>query len=165
MNKIKIGGDNTAHAPLQGKEKEDSIYYAKAWSVTFKKNGVDYYMAAAITRINDELYMELLPIAVNDQQQPDGSGYELNYDYVPTFTMAKVIINNNESISLKFLNGGYIKEQVMANRLKVSHQMDKVFGTFLVTASTNELRQFLQKYGNDDRLYSDENSVTLTKKG
>lgn len=166
LTKMKIGGnDNAPHAPLQGKEKEDSIFYAKAWCVSFKKNGVDYYMSAAITRINDGLYMELLPIVVSDPQQPEGSGYEFNYDYLPTFTVAKVIINNNESISLKFLNGKYIKEQVIANRLKISHQKDNIFDSFLVTASTDELRQFLQKYGNDDRLYSNENSVTLTKKG
>ncbi len=164
LTKMRIGGEHTGRAALQGKEKEDSIFYSKSYAVSFKRNGVDYYMSAAIIRIDNSLYMELLPILVSDPQQPEGSGYELSYDYLPTFTIAKLEIKSNNSIYIQFLNGEYIKNQVVANRLKVSHEKDDVFGSFLVTASTGELQQFLKKYGNDERLYSSENSVTLTRK-
>jgi hypothetical protein len=165
LNKIKGGDLNDFRAPLHGKDKEDSVFYSKAYAVSFKKNGVDYYMSASLTRIDNNLYMDLLPVLINDPQQPDGTGYELNYDYLPTFTAARLEIKSNESISIQFLNGEYIKEQVKSNRLKISHEQNNLFGTFVITASSNELYKFLQKYGQDDRLYTGGNSVTLTKKG
>ena len=40
----------------------------------------------------------------------------------------------------------------------------ELYDTFLITASTNELQQFILKYGKDDRFFSKENSVTLIRK-
>ena len=48
--------------------------------------------------------------------------------------------------------------------MKIKHETDDLYDTFLITASTNELQQFIQKYGNDDRFFNKENSVTLIRK-
>jgi len=76
-----------------------------------------------------------------------------------------VEILNNNSLVLKFLNGDFIKQQIAKGNMRIRHQEDKLFESFLVTASTYELTQFLQKYSHDERLFNQENSVTLTRKG
>jgi len=45
----------------------------------------------------------------------------------------------------------------------VRYEKDDLFATTLITASSDELRQFLTRYGNDERLYSSKNTVTLKK--
>lgn len=145
--------------------KEDSILYAKGYSVHFKKNDVEYYMFGGLTRINNSLYFDLIPVIVNDPKNPESTGYEYTNDYLPTFTMARLEMTGNNSLTLRFLNGDFIKEQLKQGRIRIKHEKDELFDNFLVTASSEELREFLAKYGHDERLFSKENSVTLTRKG
>jgi len=53
-------------------------------------------------------------------------------------------------------------EYILGARIK--NETDELYGTFLITASTRELQQFLEKYGNDSRFFNKENSVTLNRK-
>jgi hypothetical protein len=146
-------------------KKEDSIMYAKAYSVLFRKNDVEYYMLAALTRINNNLYFDLLPVTINDPKNKNAEGFVYTNDYLPTFTMARLEMNGNNSITLHFLNGDFLKEQLRKGNIRIKHEKDELFDKFLVTASSDELRQFITKYGHDERLFSKENSITLTRKG
>jgi hypothetical protein len=81
-----------------------------------------------------------------------------------SFSLAKIsFVNNNMMIS--FLNGDYIKELISSGRVRIKHEKEDLFGSCVITASSDELKQFLEKYGNDDRLYSKNNLITLTRKG
>ncbi len=84
--------------------------------------------------------------------------------YLPTYTIAKLQILNNDSLVIKFLNGQFIKEQVAAGKMMIKHESDKLFDLFLITATSNELQHFLLKYGNDERLYSKDGTVILKRK-
>jgi hypothetical protein len=151
--------------PITGKDREDSIYYSKAYMISFKKKGADHYYAAGFTHIGNDLFMDLFPVLLEDSTNQNTSYSPFSIDYAPTFTIAKVEILNNNSMVLKFLNGDFIKQQIAKGNMRIRHQEDKLFESFLVTASTYELTQFLQKYSHDERLFSQENSVTLTRKG
>ena len=67
-------------------------------------------------------------------------------------------------MKLDFIDGGYLHDQIKAGRMKIKNETDELYGTFLITASTRELQQFLEKYGNDSRFFNKENSVTLNRK-
>ena len=67
-------------------------------------------------------------------------------------------------IKLDFIDGDFLYKQINAGRMKLKHETDELYDTFLITASTYELQQFIQKYGNDDRFFDKENSVTLIRK-
>ena len=146
-------------------KKEDSIMYANGYSVFFRKGDIEYFMFGAMTRIGNSQYIDLLPVIVNDPENQEMNGYEYSNDYLPTFTMAKLEMTGNNTLTLRFLNGDFIKEQLRQGNIRIKHEKDDLFDNFLVTASSSELRQFLTKYGNDERLFSKENSVTLTRKG
>jgi hypothetical protein len=79
--------------------------------------------------------------------------------------MAKLEIINNNQLNLHFLSGEFIKEQINKGNIRINHESDNLFENLLITASTEQLHQFLKKYGNDQRLFSKENSVTLIRKG
>ena len=76
----------------------------------------------------------------------------------------KVNINANAALDLSFVDGEFIREQVNAGKMKLKHESNELFGSFLITASTSELQAFLEKYGNDERVFSKKTSVHLTRK-
>lgn len=144
--------------------RDDSILYAHGYTVSFQKDGIDYFMFGAVTSIGNQLYIDLLPIVAGNTKNEVETGYEYTNDYLPAFTMAKLEISKN-GLNLHFLNGDFIKEQIRNGNVRIKHEKDELFETFVVTASSGELRQFIEKYGHDQRLFSKENSVTLTRKG
>ncbi|MGB8192837.1 MAG: hypothetical protein WCF67_12995 [Chitinophagaceae bacterium] len=149
-----------------GDPKKDSILFTNLYAVSFEEDGVSYDMVAELIRLGNGLYMDLYPAAMNDKKQKEDNTdpYNFNYDYVGGFTMAKVEITGNSNITLKFLNGDFIKEQITGGKMKLKHEKNELFDTFLITASTQELQLFVEKYGNDERIYSKETTISLTKK-
>jgi hypothetical protein len=81
-----------------------------------------------------------------------------------SYTIARVQFTNNNIMKLDFIDGGYLYDQIKAGRMKIKHETDELYDTFLITASTIELQQFLEKYGDDSRFFNKENSVTLSRK-
>jgi hypothetical protein len=148
-----------------GKNFADSNFYKKNYFISFEKNGVGYNILGALTRIHNDLFIQLSPILATDPQSPAGSGYDFMYNYLSTFTIAKLIIKGNQSLDIQFLNGDFIKEQIDAGNMLIKHEKDRLFDTFVITASSNELSQFFEKYGTNARLFSPKNSITLIRKG
>lgn len=161
---IEIRGTGS-NKPLSNKDKEDSIWYSKAYMAVIKKDRAYYCYAAGFTHIGDDIYMDLFPLVLEDSANLGKAYYPLNHiDYVPTFSIAKAEFTGNNTLVLKFLNGEFIKEQLKKGNMLIRHEEDKLFGSFLVTASTYDMTQFLAKYGHDERLYSQKNTITLTRK-
>lgn len=143
---------------------QDSIMYVHGYCISYRKDGVDYFMFGAVTKIGNDFYFDLIPVIAEDPKNQEGSGFEYTNDYLPAFTMAKLEIDKN-ALYLQFLDGDFIKEQIKGGNMRIKHEKDELFETFIVTASSGELKQFIEKYGHDKRLFSKENSVTLTRKG
>jgi hypothetical protein len=143
----------------------DSAYISNAYGISFEEDGVTYHMRAGLTRIDNSLYLDATPLAIYDPSFPDGSGFEWNYSYLPTISVARLEMTHQNNLTIIPANGDFVKEQIMNNRVQVKHESDALTGTLLITASSAELRQFVQKYGHDERLFSSKNSITLTRKG
>jgi hypothetical protein len=150
---------------LTSNANKESASFNKTYLISFERNGIGYDMIGAVTKIQDDLFIEIAPSQITDPQRLEGSGYEYNYSYLPTLTIAKLVIKNNQSLDLEFLNGDYIKEQIDDGRMRIKHEKDRLFNTFVITASSDELSKFFEKYGNNDRLFSPKNSITLIRKG
>lgn len=144
----------------------DSAYIVNAYSIAFEEKGITYYMRAALTLINNSLYVDATPLAIYDPANTEeGSGLEWNFYYLPTVSMGRLDIVNQHTLTIVPANGDFVKDQIISKRAQIKHESDALSGTLLITASTNELRQFVQKYGHDERLFSSKNSFTLTRKG
>jgi hypothetical protein len=163
-NTISGDGRSISGSMQKSKDLNDSIFFSKTYSVVFEQKGIRHVMTGALTRINNNLFFELMPVFINDPENPDGVGYEYAFDYLGTFTIGKIAFDKN-ALTLQFLNSDFIREQIDKGTMRIKHEKDKLFDTFLITASTADMQQFLMKYGNDDRLFDTKNSITLTRKG
>jgi hypothetical protein len=145
--------------------KEDSLLYSRSYIVDFTKNNYRYYMVCCLTRIGQDLYADMEPIIAEPVNKPTPSDIDDLFNggkYITTHSIAKVIFRGNE-LELRILNGDFIKEQLKNGTAAVKYEKDDLFATTLITASSDELRQFLTRYGNDERLYSSKNTITLKK--
>ena len=122
-------------------------------------------MVCCLARIGDDLYADMEPITAEPANKPAASDIDDLFSggkYITTHSIAKLIFRGNE-LELRILNGDFIKEQLNNGTAAVKYEKDDLFSTTVVTSSSDELRQFLTKYGNDERLYSSKNTITLNK--
>jgi len=145
--------------------KEDSMLYTKSYVVDFSKGGYRYYMACSLIRLGNEIFADIEPIEVIPLNNPTAKDVDDLFhggSYISSHSIAKVVFRENET-AFRFLNSDFIRDQLKNGRVAIKYEKDDLFQTSLVTSSSRDLQQFLIKYGNDERLYSKENTVTLKK--
>ena len=149
---------------LSEKDKKDSALFSKSYVIKYSRDGIQYLLFGSLIKLNGRLFMNFTPvdIAITDStiKEPETDlSKRLN-----TYTIARVQFTNTNLIKLDFIDGGYLHDQVKAGHIKIKNETDELYDSFLVTASTEDLQQFLAKYGDDNRFFNKENSVTLTRK-
>ena len=149
---------------LSEKDKRDSVLFSKSYLIKYSKNGIQYLLFGSMIKLNGRLFMNFKPI---DMTEIDTSNAEIEINLsnrLDSYTIARVQFTNNNIMKLDFIDGGYLYDQIKAGRMKIKNETDELYDTFLITASTRELQQFLEKYGDDSRFFNKENSVTLSRK-
>jgi hypothetical protein len=145
--------------------KEDSMLYSKSYILEFTRNDHIYYMACCLTRIGSGLYADFEPLVAKRVGKPateDITDLFNEQGYLTCHSIAKVIVGDNR-LEFRLLNSDFIQNQLNNGTIAIKYEHDELFGTTLITASPGELRQFLSKYGDDERLYSSKNTITLNK--
>lgn len=162
MDKYKGNADKK----LSEKEMEDfaPMLYFKSYVIKYTKDEIEYVMFGSMVKLNGQFFINFAPIDINTDKNKEQAFEMASTDRLATLTIARVQFTNSNTIKLDFIDGGFLYDQVKAGRMKIKNERDDLYDTFLITASTDELQQFIQKYGNDDRFFNKENSVTLTRK-
>jgi len=145
--------------------KEDSLLYSRSYVVDFNKNGYHYYMVCSLIRLGNDIFADIEPVEVKPLNAPTSKDVDDLFQggaYISSHSFAKVVFRENET-EFRFMNSGFIRDQLKNGRVAIKYEKDDLFQTSLITSSPKDLRQFLSKYGKDERLYSKENTVTLKK--
>ncbi len=138
---------------------EDSVFYTKFYVISYSEKNLNYSWFAGIVKIKDQFYLTLEPYeCLNNNGKLE---YDLGKE---TSTIAKLEWKNNNSLILRFLDGDYIKQIILDGNVRIKHEYDPLYGTFVITASSWELEQFLEKYGNNESLFKGGNTIILTRK-
>ncbi len=105
------------------------------------------YMMVNLTTIENETYMDFSPMPEFHQT----SRFSVNL--IPAHTFAKLVIQDNKLI-VKSFDSEFIENLIKNKRVRLKHE--RIDDSIVLTASTEELRAFIKKYGNDDRLFIDD---------
>ena len=162
MDKYKGNADKE----LSEKEMEDfaPMLYFKSYVIRYTRDKKEYVMFGSMVKLNGQYFINFAPIDINTDKNKEQAFEVTSTDRLATHTIARVQFTNSNTVKLDFIDGGFLYDQVKAGRMKIKNEIDDLYDTFLITASTEELQQFIQKYGNDDRFFTKENSVTLIRK-
>ena len=149
---------------LSEKDKKDSVLFSKSYMIKYTKNGIQYLLFGSMIKLNDRLFMNFTPVDITNTDSTNDIT-EINLaNRINSYTIARVQFTNSSLMKLDFIDGGYLHDQIKAGRMKIKNETDELYDSFLITASTTELQQFLKKYGDDSRFFNKENSVTLSRK-
>ncbi|HEX6179687.1 MAG TPA: hypothetical protein VFZ47_00500 [Chitinophagaceae bacterium] len=143
---------------------KDSILFKNAYLISYKENGATYNLVAALMKSGKNMFMDVHPAYMYDSTAPDTdtSPYDFNNDYLPGFTIAKVNFTAN-GVTLNFVDGELIENLTKEGKIKLKYESNALFGTFLITASSRDLQSFLEKYGDDERIFNKKTTVTLIR--
>jgi len=139
----------------------DSITDQKAYIATYSKNGLDYSWVAGLVKIDQSYYLNLSALECLDNHNEDAYDLEGTFD---ASNIAKVEWISNDQVNLRFFNGEKIREIILSGRARISYEYDALFGTFSITASSEEMEKFLGKYGNYEGLYDEKRTIHLYRK-
>ena len=155
VGKVLSGKEMKAFAPM---------LYFKSYVIKYTKDKTEYAMFGSMVKLNGQFFINFAPIDINTDKNKEQAFEITSADRLATHTIARVQFTNSNTVKLDFIDGGFLYDQVKAGRMKLKNERDDLYDTFLITASTDELQQFIQKYGNDDRFFDKENSITLIRK-
>jgi len=149
---------------LNDEMRRDSLYFSKIYVIEYSKDGIKYELLGGLIKLNGQFFINF---KAEEMTQINSAGNEYNFNLpnrIASNTIARLQFSGSNMIKLDFIDGGYIYDQIKTGHMKIKHEKDDMYDTFLITASSEELQQFLKKYGNDKRFFNKENSVTLIRK-
>jgi len=137
----------------------DSVFYTKLYVISFREENLDYTWLAGIVKIQGQYFLNLVPEDIlNDNEN------EVHVEGMATSSIAKLEWKNDNSLIIHFLNGDYVKEIILSGKARIKHEYDPLFNTFVITASSGELEEFLTRYGNNQSLFDGGKTIILTRK-
>lgn len=148
-----------------GDTKEEIAFYSKAYLIQVEQPDRDYVLVGSLSNIKGQLYMDIMSLGLGKKNNPNNKGTDLEFSpyYLATYNIARVNFDANGRLSLGFLRGDFIKEQVLGGQMMLKHAYEPLFDNFLITASSFEWSQFLGKYGHDSRIFGSQ-FIRLTRK-
>ncbi|MCF8368330.1 MAG: hypothetical protein K9G76_04750 [Bacteroidales bacterium] len=118
--------------------------------------------------LNKVYYLDFAPIR-NDEDDD-----MVDYHMVPTHSLARIEIVSEEEIIISWFNESWLQKLFEENRIKIAHEKIRTTDNisseqYVLTASTEELRKFIIKYGNEpEAFYCDDTNdyicIKLNKK-
>lgn len=135
-----------------------------AYEMHWLHNGEnDVVMLAHLFKLNNETYMDFLPMS-------DNSPVDMpifNFHLLPTHSVAKIVSITNDDVQIKWFNAKWLATLFEQNRIRISHEVvtDAEMGgsdddkEYILTASTDELQKFMIKYGGEDKAFDDPNNT------
>lgn len=137
-----------------------------AYQMTFNKDGKQAVFMVHLFNLEGNLFLDFLPLA-SDSEEID----LFNMHLLPSHSVAKVEKMTDQTVVITWFNEEWLRDLFDHNKIKIAHEAiadekpkDKDDRYYILTASTEELRKFLIKYGNDEKAFTGDNTVRLTLK-
>lgn len=139
-------------------------------SLTSFRNESDEKMVVNLTKIKGELYADFYPWLSSDKSPYEGiapnpakgffdfSVKQFHTNTIYGHTFAKIVFENNNMI-IKSFDPDYFEKLIKENKIRLKHEI--VEDEIIITASTEELRNFVGKYGSRDELFLEGNILQL----
>lgn len=130
-------------------------YYMLTYTSYERNDTIKEYMLVNLTYIGEDLYMDFYPYYLKDKSLR--TRFASNHIYGHTFAKADI---KDGKVTIQSFNQEYITELIKNKRVRIKHEIlgkDQI----LLTASTHELRAFIEKYGSDADLFGDAETLVL----
>src|SRR6185295_9281936 len=114
---------------------------------------------AFMVKLGKYYYMDYYPASEKERQSADNF---FAAHYIPMHSIYRIEFNNNNSFNVQRLDGGYLEKLIKNKQIRIRHEVMEDGGIF-ITASTEELQQYLIKYSDVPEAYGGDNSDNYSK--
>jgi hypothetical protein len=118
--------------------------YKEGYVVNFKKDSTETTYLAMPFKINNQLFLDFIPVEDREFNDYDNNLYKMHL--ISIHTLAKVDIESDSAISIKWLAQSKLEALLKENKIKIKYETVGVDETILLTASSEELVKFIEKY-------------------
>ncbi|WP_430410564.1 hypothetical protein [Kordia sp.] len=144
-------------------ENDKIIYekYKKSYVVNYTKKGKEAMFIAVTFEVNGKLFIDFTPFDIGLENE----NKLLAQHVVKTHSVAKIERLENKKLSFKWLDESKIKALQKQNKIRLQHEKLGVNETFVITATSEELYKFLEKFEatNEDEIWGSSEQITLEK--
>ena len=118
-------------------------------------SGDDEKYIVFLARIGKYLYFDYYPLESEVQQKADE--FYMQHMIKRHFSY-RVDIINKDRFELSQLDGDFLENLIKQKKIRIRHEIDGD-GSIIITAPTEELQQYILKYGDDPGAYESEKSI------
>lgn len=118
--------------------------YKEGYVVYFEKDSTKTTFLAMPFKINEQLFLDFTPIEDRESEQTKNDLYKMHL--IDTHSLAKLDIETDNEVSIKWLDQDKIEALLKENKIKIKHEKVGFGETILLTASSEELVKFIEKY-------------------
>jgi hypothetical protein len=129
----------------------------KGYLITYrdKDNEITGSYIAFLARIGKHLYFDYYPVPLETEKNADEFYMQ---HFVKMHTPFRVNILKNGSFELNQLESNYLDKLIEEKKIRIRHELNSD-GDAVITASTEELQQYILKYGDDPEVIQKEKTV------
>jgi hypothetical protein len=129
----------------------------KGYLITYrdKDNEITGSYIAFLARIGKHLYFDYYPVPLETEKNADEFYMQ---HFVKMHTPFRVNILKNGGFELNQLEASYLDKLIEEKKIRIRHELNSD-GNAVITASTEELQQYILKYGDDPEAIQKEKTV------
>ena len=116
-----------------------------------------YY--AFLVKLGKYYYLDYYPAGLKENQSADDF---FTAHYIPMHSIYRIKFNGDLSFDLQQLDGGYLENLIKNKKIRLRHEVTED-GSYVITAPTEELQQYLVKYSDVPEAYGKDNNETYNK--
>lgn len=127
-------------------------------TITHSKTGEEtgkYY--AFLARIGKHLYLDYYPAPTKTQKE-QAAFFATNFVQMHSFYRLQPGANDN-TITIGQFADSYLRKLIDKKQIRIRHEQ-RTDGSYVITAPTEELQQYVVKYGDVDEAYQDNKTYT-----
>ena len=158
----KDGVKTTVEVEIKEADKKLLEEYKNSYFVKYThKNEEEAYFIATPFEINGQVFLDFTPFMEGFETGNDLAKYHM----IGTHSLVKYEKLMDNQIKLTWFDEDVIKDLLDNDRVKIKHEKIGIEKKYLLTASSEELTKFLEKFlkNNDTEIWSDNVRYTLTK--
>ena len=133
-----------SYSELNDNEKRMYNHYKEGYAAYYTKDSTKTTFLAMPFKIDNQLFLDFTP--VEDEETEKLSNGLYNNHLIKTHTLAKVDIANDNEINIKWFSSKKLKVLLDENRIKIKYERVGFWEDILLTASSDELVKFIEKY-------------------
>lgn len=135
-------------ADLEGDDLKAYNNYKDGYVVYFEKDSTKTTFLAMPFKINDQVFLDFTPIEDREIDESKNDLYKMHL--INTHSLAKLDMDGKDQASIKWLDQDKLEALLKADKIKIKYEKAGFDETILLTASSEELVKFIEKYINSE---------------